>query len=215
MYNSCAPTSPGRGRLRRPEAPAGRRRHQVRRGLHADQPIHAVLLSPLEPSPYLPESRRFLNVTVHSSARHPRIRPLNAEARAKVDALHDRVAATMRTPARWTNAVWDAQATGIAYPLRRRALPRNAKRSSRTSEECRPRLDSFAAWEPTLRSVGRAVGRQPLVQGDHRFQRSRATAHRRTSRSFDLDRWLQWIATEQVNDAQQTALLAPAWPFSA
>ena len=57
-------------------------------------PIHAgAPIPPLEPSPYLPESRRFLNVTYIRPQDIPEYATLPADVRAQVDALHDSVAA--------------------------------------------------------------------------------------------------------------------------
>ena len=74
-------------------------------------PIHAgAPIPPLEPSPYLPESRRFLNVTYIRPQDIPEYATLPADVRAQVDALHDSVAARNdeSTPMD-INAAWEAK----------------------------------------------------------------------------------------------------------
>ena len=74
-------------------------------------PIHAgAPIPPLEPSPYLPESRRFLNVTYIRPQDIPEYATLPADVRAQVDALHDSVAARNdeSTPMD-INAAWEAR----------------------------------------------------------------------------------------------------------
>ena len=60
------------GDLKRLAADAGEKSHA---DFMLINPIHAgAPVPPLQPSPYLPESRRFLNVTYIRPAGHPRIR---------------------------------------------------------------------------------------------------------------------------------------------
>ena len=75
-------------------------------------PIHAgTPIPPIEPSPYLPESRRFLNVTYIRPQQITEYGELTADDRAQVDALHDSVAAANDDPnpldlnASWTATV--------------------------------------------------------------------------------------------------------------
>ena len=57
-------------------------------------PIHAgAPVPPLQPSPYLPESRRFLNVTYIRPQDIPEYAALDDATRAQVEALHASVAA--------------------------------------------------------------------------------------------------------------------------
>lgn len=84
-------------------------RREVQGRLH--QPINAgAPIPPLEPSPYLPESRRFLNVTYIRPQDIPEYATLPADVRAQVDALHDSVAARNdeSTPMD-INAAWEAK----------------------------------------------------------------------------------------------------------
>ena len=55
-------------------------------------PIHACApVTPLEPSPYLPESRRFLNVTYIRPQDIPEYAELSGEDLAKVEQLHESI----------------------------------------------------------------------------------------------------------------------------
>ena len=130
-------------------------------------PIHACApLSPLEPSPYLPESRRFLNVTYIRPQDIPEYADLNAEARAKVDALHDCVAANNEDAGPMDiNAAWDAQRPALRIIFDAGRSPEREAQFEDFKKNAGPDLDSFAAW-PARRGAPRPVRVQPLAAVD-------------------------------------------------
>ncbi|PJM78439.1 4-alpha-glucanotransferase [Bifidobacterium scaligerum] len=170
-------------------------------------PIHAgAPIPPLEPSPYLPESRRFLNVTYIRPQDIPEYATLSAETRAKVDALHAEVAARNEesTPMD-INAAWDAKrpALRLIFDAGRSAEREQAFEAFKAAAG--PDLDSFATWCLCFEVWGAPWGENRWffenTIDDPSVQELVAT-HRDL---FEFNRWLQWIAAEQVTAAQQTA----------
>ena len=171
-------------------------------------PIHAgAPIPPLEPSPYLPESRRFLNVTYIRPQDIPEYATLPDDVRAQVDALHASVAARNdeSTPMD-INAAWEAKRPALRLIF---DAGRNNKRELEFEyfkATAGPDLNSFATWCLCFEVWGAPWGEnrwffektiddptvQTLVKDHHDL--------------FEFNRWLQWIAAEQVNDAQHTAL---------
>ena len=171
-------------------------------------PIHAgAPIPPLEPSPYLPESRRFLNVTYIRPQDIPEYATLPADVRAQVDALHDSVAARNdeSTPMD-INAAWEAKRPALRLIFE---AGRNNKRElefEHFKPTAGPDLDSFATWCLCFEVWGAPWGENRWFFEktiDDPAVRQLVEEHHDL---FEFNRWLQWIAAEQVNAAQQEAL---------
>ena len=171
-------------------------------------PIHAgAPIPPLEPSPYLPESRRFLNVTYIRPQDIPEYGTLPADIRAQVDALHDSVAARNdeSTPMD-INAAWKAKRPALRLIFE---AGRNNKRElefEHFKTTAGPDLDSFATWCLCFEVWGAPWGENRWFFEktiDDPAVRQLVEEHHDL---FEFNRWLQWIAAEQVNAAQQEAL---------
>ena len=171
-------------------------------------PIHAgAPIPPLEPSPYLPESRRFLNVTYIRPQDIPEYATLPADVRAQVDALHDSVAARNdeSTPMD-INAAWEAKRPALRLIFE---AGRNNKRElefEHFKTTAGPDLDSFATWCLCFEVWGAPWGENRWFFEktiDDPAVRQLVEEHHDL---FEFNRWLQWIAAEQVNAAQQEAL---------
>ena len=171
-------------------------------------PIHACApLSPLEPSPYLPESRRFLNVTYIRPQDIPEYAALNAEAQAKVDALHDCVAANNEDAGPMDiNAAWDAKRPALRIIFDAGRSPEREAQFEDFKKNAGPDLDSFAAWSLCFEVWGAPWGDNPWFKETTVSSEAVQQLIAEHRDLFEFNRWLQWIATEQVNDAQQTAL---------
>ena len=111
-------------------------------------PIHAgAPVPPLEPSPYLPESRRFLNVTYIRPQNIPEYAELTADERTRVDALHASVAARNDDPEPLDiNAAWNAKRPALRVIFDHPRSPEREVAFSRFKEQAGPDLDAFAAW---------------------------------------------------------------------
>lgn len=171
-------------------------------------PIHASApLTPLEPSPYLPESRRFLNVTYIRPQDIPEYAELDPEARAKVDALHESVAANNEDSGPMDiNAAWDAKRPALRIIF---DAGRSAQREAEFEtfkKDAGPDLDSFAAWSLCFEVWGAPWGENPWFKETTASSDSVKQLIADNADLFEFNRWLQWIAAEQVNAAQRTAL---------
>lgn len=171
-------------------------------------PIHASApITPLEPSPYLPESRRFLNVTYIRPQDIPEFEELDDADRATVRDLHDRVAANNTNPEPIDiNAAWDAKRTALEIIFRQK---RSAEREAAFAEFRRAAGDDLRAF--ALWCVAFEVWGAPWEEGVDWF----STTNRDSPEIAQLEQdhadlyefacWLQWIAAEQVSAAQQAA----------
>lgn len=178
---------------------------------HADfmliNPIHAgAPVPPLQPSPYLPESRRFLNVTYIRPQDIPEYAALDDTARAQVEALHASVAeANDSAEPMDINASWDAKRQALWLIF---SAPRSEERETAFAEFKRaagPDLDAFATW-----CLAFEVWGAPWEENSWFFRTDKnspavAALVRDHHDMFEFQRWLQWIADEQVAAAQQAA----------
>lgn len=178
---------------------------------HADfmliNPIHAgAPVPPLQPSPYLPESRRFLNVTYIRPQDIPEYAALDDATRAQVEELHASVAAANDSAEPMDiNASWDAKRQALWLIF---SAPRSGERETAFAEFKRaagPDLDAFATW-----CLAFEVWGAPWEENSWFFRTDKnspavAALVRDHHDMFEFQRWLQWIADEQVAAAQQAA----------
>lgn len=167
-------------------------------------PIHAAEVTvPIEPSPYLPATRRFLAPLYVRPEDIREAAYLSPADRATVDGLRAPVAATNADAARIDrDAVWTAKRAALEVVF---AVPRSAGREAEFQAFCtregRP-LQDFALWcalEEHFLGVERPaeawdIG-SALVAALRDDLADRVTFHS----------WLQWIADEQVAAAQAAA----------
>ena len=192
------------GDLKRLAADAGEKSHA---DFMLINPIHAgAPVPPLQPSPYLPESRRFLNVTYIRPQDIPEYAALDDAARAQVEELHASVAAANDSAEPMDiNASWDAKRQALWLIF---SAPRSEERETAFAEFKRaagPDLDAFATW-----CLAFEVWGAPWEENSWFFRTDKnspavAALVRDHHDMFEFQRWLQWIADEQVAAAQQAA----------
>ncbi|MGW5878764.1 4-alpha-glucanotransferase [Nocardiopsis terrae] len=170
-------------------------------------PVHATEpLVPVEPSPYLPVSRRYaspLYIRVEDVPEYARLDPAQREG-------VQRLARPLRERGRTADlldrdAVWEAKRTALEIlfqvpraPGREEALRRYQEREGQPLVEfatwsalAEEHGSDFRSWPAHLRDVGSlAVGREAL----------------RLWPRVEFHRWLQWILDEQLAQAQGSAL---------
>ncbi|WP_288240465.1 4-alpha-glucanotransferase [uncultured Bifidobacterium sp.] len=192
------------GDLKRLAADAGEKSHA---DFMLINPIHAgAPVPPLQPSPYLPESRRFLNVTYIRPQDIPEYATLDDATRAQVEELHASVAAANDSAEPMDiNASWDAKRQALWLIF---SAPRSEERETAFAEFKRaagPDLDAFATW-----CLAFEVWGAPWEENSWFFRTDKnspavAALVRDHHDMFEFQRWLQWIADEQVAAAQQAA----------
>jgi 4-alpha-glucanotransferase len=165
--------------------------------LHAAEPV-----APMEPSPYLPTTRRFANplyVRVEDIPEYAALDPatqegigrLAEEARARADVV-DR------------DTAWTAKRTAL---LTIHAVPREPARE-KAYREFRERegadLEDFAVWCALSEMYGRDWRNWPDSLRHPRSPDVAAFAADNAVR-VDFYRWLQWVLDEQLAGAQESA----------
>lgn len=177
---------------------------------HADfmliNPIHATApVPPLEPSPYLPESRRFLNVTYIRPQDIAEYAELNEADQAEVARLHAEASPANDSiePLDINSAWWHKrQALQLVYNV-----PRSVERQAAFDafkEAAGPDLRAFAAWSVAFQVWG-APWEGTWFKDTNRDSPEVVELMREHADMVDFECWLQWIADEQVTAAQNAA----------
>ena len=171
-------------------------------------PIHAgAPIPPLEPSPYLPESRRFLNVTYIRPQDIPEYATLPASSKAQVDNLHNSVAAHNDESAPMDiNAAWEAKRPALRIIFDAGRSDARERQFSAFKAQAGADLDSFATWCLCFEVWGAPWGENRWFYEKTISDSAVRQLVRDHPDLFEFNRWLQWIAAEQVNDAQHAAL---------
>ena len=176
--------------------------------LHAAEPV-----APLEPSPYLPTSRRFFNPLYLRVERIAEYGDLPAADRARVDALAQGVHRELDdADVIDRDTAWTAKRAAL---LLVHAVPRSAGREV-DLRGYRARhgraLRDFATWSVIAQEHGNDARDWPaaLQDVDSREVAAFAAAHQA---EVDFESWLQWVLDEQLQHAQGKAV-KPACPWA-
>lgn len=173
-------------------------------------PIHACApVAPLEPSPYLPESRRFLNVTYIRPQDIPEYAQLSDSQRKEVEILHEGVEALNNNPNPMDiNAAWNAKLPALKIIFKQ---PRSTERNlafedfkARSGED----LDAFATWCVAFEVWGAPWGDNLWFDTTGKGTPQIDMLRRDHADLLEFHRWLQWIADEQVAAAHAEAKAA-------
>ncbi len=169
--------------------------------LHAAEPV-----APMQPSPYLPASRRFANPIYLRVQRGPEFAALDAAARRRIDGLHDGVRTALDGADRIDrDTAWAAQREALAVVA---AQPRSPGREIAFRAYCRREgagLEDYATWCALVERHGADWTswpdelRRPDLPEVARFRAEHEAA-------LDFHRWLQWQLDEQLGAAQAAAL---------
>lgn len=168
-------------------------------------PLHAAApTAPMEPSPYLPTSRRFVNPLYLRIEAIPEFAFL--PKRGRVRALRNSVRAAARTSESIDrDSAWEAKRSALKLVYR---VPRSAGRQlafdAFTAREGTA-LDDFATWCALTEKHGGDWRRWPAGL-QHPANPEVADFARRHPRAVDFHRWLQWQLDEQLAAAQSQAV---------
>ncbi|CAA9384063.1 MAG: GH77 [uncultured Propionibacteriaceae bacterium] len=169
--------------------------------LHAAEPV-----PPMEPSPYLPTTRRFVNPIYLRIERIPEYAEAKEGPRAEIRAIHKKLRKAGRTRKRINrDAVWAAklQALSIVFKLERSAGRELAFRAFCNRQG--PGLDDYATWSVLAQTHGSdwTAWPEPL---QHPAGEAVADFRAEHSQQVDFHRWLQWLLDEQLRDTQAAAV---------
>jgi len=170
-------------------------------------PLHAAApTKPMEPSPYLPTSRRFVNplyLRVEAIPEFDDLRKRSRVRRLRKEVQHH--AASLNSIDR--DAAWKAKRAALKLVYR---VPRTAGRELAYEAYCDREgvaLDDFATWCALAEKYGAdwhqwpEPVRHPDADGVAEFVIKYQTA-------VDFHRWMQWQLDEQLTAAQSQALSA-------
>ncbi|MGI8679421.1 MAG: 4-alpha-glucanotransferase [Jatrophihabitans sp.] len=169
-------------------------------------PLHAAeVVAPMNPSPYLPTTRRFANPLYLRVEDVPEYQRLEADDRREVDALGDEVRTQSATEELLDrDAAWSAKRQALERIHR---VPRTPERVSAYAAYRRrggSTLRDFATWCAITEEHGSDWTswpdplRTPRTEPVHRF----AAEH---EGRVDFWSWLQWLLDEQLAAAQASA----------
>lgn len=171
--------------------------------LHAAEPV-----APLEPSPYLPSSRRFFSPLYLRVEDVPEYATASPEHRAQVDALGEAVRArAAATDAIERDPVWTAKRAALRLLFE---APRTAEREALfaafVAREGQA-LREVATWSAIAVLHGSDAREWPESLREHT---STAVAEYAAEHEHEIafQCWLQWQLDEQLTSAQEAALTA-------
>lgn len=167
-------------------------------------PLHAAApVAPMEPSPYLPTSRRFVNPIYLRIEAIPEYAFLRK--RAPLGKARTELAARARRKKRIDrDAVWKTKRAALKQVYRvKRSAGRELAYRAYLDREGRS-LDDFATWCVLAQEYGPDWHGWPAPL---RHPGNPAVAEFAAAHAADIDfhRWLQWLLDEQLTGAQATA----------
>ena len=170
-------------------------------------PVHAAApTAPMEPSPYLPTSRRFVNplylrVEAIPEYAYVRQRGRIRKARTEVQARADRAELINR------DAVWKAKRAALeSVYLVERSAGRELAYAAYRDREGRS-LDDFATWCALAEKYGNDWHQWP-EELQHPSNAAVADFAAEHATTVDFHRWLQWQLDDQLTATQATAVQA-------
>ena len=170
--------------------------------LHAAEPVGAM-----EPSPYLPTTRRFVNPMYIRVEDVREVAYMPAAQRQTMEWQADDARAANTSPELDRDAAWSAKRSALETIHR---LPRSIGRTRAFEVYCAEQgqgLVDFATWCALAEEHGLPWSDWPAGLRDPRSAAVEAERRRLVDR-VDFYAWLQWVADEQLADAHRAALHA-------
>lgn len=169
-------------------------------------PLHAAeLVGLMEPSPYLPTTRRFVNPIYIRVEDVPEVAYMPAAQRQTLEWQADDARSTNSSPLLDRDSVWAAKKSALETIYR---LPRSIARERAFEVYCAEQgqgLLDFATWCALAEEYGLPWGAWPEQLRDPTSDAVEAQRRRLVDR-VDFYVWLQWIADEQLGAAHRAAL---------
>lgn len=165
--------------------------------LHAAEPV-----APVEPSPYLPTSRRFVNPMYVRVEDVPEVAYLAPEQRAEVEACAAQGRALTQTDHIDRDAAWTLKDKALRLVYRVPAPPRRAMAFEAFCDREGQGLRDFATW--CAIATERGISDWPEELEDVRSAAVAAEAERLAD-EVRYHMWLQWVMEDQQEAVQRLA----------
>lgn len=170
--------------------------------LHAAEPV-----SPLTPSPYLPISRRFVNFTYIRPEAIEEYGALDARDKVRIEELRNEVE-PLNGDAQIIDrdAMWRVKSQALRMVFDAGRTPDRQARFEEYKARVGDELESYATWCLCYERWG-APGTDAM-SWNRRLDKDSAEVGRLRSRhgdSLEFYRWLEWVASQQLEDAQCAA----------
>jgi len=165
--------------------------------LHAGEPV-----APMEPSPYLPTSRRFVNPIYIRVEDIPEMGYLSAAEKQMLEWHADDAQALNEADTIDRDAVWAAKVAALRTVYHQ---PRPSRRERAFTAFCEREgqaLLDFATWCALAEKHGLSWGQWPAELQDPRSPAVEA-ARDQLGDEVEFYRWLQWIVDEQLAAVQR------------
>jgi 4-alpha-glucanotransferase len=169
-------------------------------------PLHAAEpMTPLEPSPYLPTSRRYVNPIYLRPEAIAEYAGLDERQRGRIAQLRSRLARTLaHEPLIKRDEVWRAKLAALRIIFDAGLKPtRLMSLNDFVRKEGRP-LSQFATWCALVNSYGMNWREWPVELRRPSSPEVAAFAVEHVS-DIVFFSWLQWVADDQLRDAQSAA----------
>ena len=172
-------------------------------------PLHAASpAAPMEPSPYLPVTRRFANPIYLRVEAIEEYANLSMDDRTRIEALSIPVRALSTSPDLIDrDAIWAAKAQALRYVFAAPLSPGRQALFDAFVEREGQGLSDFATWCALVDEHGAHTSAWPLALQDAGSPEV-AAERVRLADSVRWHAWLQWQLDEQMTRAQQAAVTA-------
>ena len=162
--------------------------------LHAAQPV-----APIEPSPYLPASRRFLSPLYIRPETVPEFADLKRREAAAIKAARKSVRGDGAAIDR--DAIWEAKKAALWTIFQVRRRPARELSFATFTRRAGRALHDFATWSVLCEQHGAdwRIWPEPLQDPRSEATREFAAAH---AERVEFFAWLQWTAQQQLSAAQ-------------
>lgn len=172
-------------------------------------PVHAgEPCTPLTPSPYLPISRRFINFTYINPENIQEFHELPNAAKTQIEQLHDSVRRLNADPDMVNrDTMWGAKMPALWTVFKSGRSSARQKAFDDYKQRMGDDLEGYATWCLAYDKWGApAADERSWIRMYDKHSPEVAQLRSQYPDTLEFYRWLEWIADEQMDAAQRTAL---------